>query len=104
MALQYLEFDLSEDSEGLQSWDAVASPTALHNAALLAEVQQLLHCIERALGESGSLEDGHVWNMDMLIQDENGNAVALDASPAPVSRLTLSLSLSGRNELAELLG
>ena len=42
MELQYLEFDCSEDTEGVVSWDALAQPAANHTAALLREVSQLL--------------------------------------------------------------
>ena len=37
MHLRFLEFDLREDTDGLRTWDALASPTAVPTAALLAE-------------------------------------------------------------------
>ena len=42
MELQYLEFDCSEDTEGVVCWDALAQPAASHTAALLREVWRVL--------------------------------------------------------------
>ena len=42
MPLHYLEFDHCEDSDGLHSWDAVASPAPHHNRTLLTEVRGVL--------------------------------------------------------------
>ena len=42
MALDYLDFDYSEDDEGTATWDALASVTAERLPALTAEVEQLL--------------------------------------------------------------
>ena len=101
MPLQFLEFDLSEDSDGLQTWDALASPAAVHTAALLAEVRALLQHLQQHLGPSGALDDGHGWDMDLQIQDGSGQPVPLEAAPRPGARITLALSLSGTGALAE---
>lgn len=100
MPLQFLEFDLSEDTEGLRTWDALASPSAAHTTALLAEVQALLRHLQQHLGPSGALDDGHGWDMDLQIQDETGQHLSLNAAQ-PCGRITLSLSLSGSAALAD---
>lgn len=100
MPLQFLEFDLSEDSEGLCTWDALASPAPVHNAALLDEVHALLFHLHEALGPAGPIDEGHVWDMDLQVHDAAGQALPAGA-PAPVGRITLALSLSGGAALAE---
>lgn len=90
MALQFLEFDLSEDSEGLCSWSALACPAAAHSNALRQEVQQLLAELQRQLGEPGPLDEGHTWDM------------ALDSQQVG-DRLSIGLDLSGGPALADVL-
>lgn len=43
MALDYLDFDYSEDEDGNGTWDAMASVADSRWAALLEEVRQVLH-------------------------------------------------------------
>lgn len=88
MPLQFLDFDLSEDPEGLRSWGALASPAATHAAALQEEVRVLIDDLSRHLGEPGPLDEGHLWDM------------ALDTEPEE-DRTTVSLHLSGGDALAE---
>ena len=90
MTLRFLEFDLSEDTDGLRTWDALASPGAAHTRALLAEVRALTEHLQQALGASGPIDEGHAWDM------------ALDIQQTP-PRTTVSLHLSGRQALAEAL-
>lgn len=103
MPLQFLEFDRCEDSDGLYSWDALASPAAHHNRELLAEVRGVLARLQSALGPAGPLDEGHAWDMDLQIQDGQGQPLALEAADTLVQRLRLSLCLSGSEALAELL-
>ena len=100
MPLQFLEFDLSEDPDGLCTWDGLASPAASHTTAMLAEVQTLLDQLHHRLGPPGPIEDGHAWDMDLQIHDEAGQALSLQATPASSGRITLAFSLSGGHELA----
>jgi DNA-binding GntR family transcriptional regulator len=99
MPLQFLEFDLSEDTDGLSSWDALASPAARHTPELLAEVRDLLDQLHQALGPSGPVTDGHRWDLDLQIHDEQGHPVALESLAHPL-RITLALSLTGDNALS----
>lgn len=103
MPLQFLEFDRSEDCDGLYSWDALANPAAQHNCALLSEVRGVLAGLQAALGPSGPLDDGHQWDMDLQIRDDQGRCLTPDAANASAQRLTLSLSLSGGEALTDLL-
>jgi hypothetical protein len=100
MPLRFLEFDLSEDTNGLRTWDALASPGASHTGALLAEVHALTAHLQQALGTPGPVDEGHAWDMDLQIHDEQGQPLPLQASAPPAGRITLALSLSGGAELA----
>ena len=99
MSLQFLEFDLSEDTDGLFSWDALASPAARHTPELLAEVRDLLGALHQALGPAGPVADGHRWDLDLQIHDEQGHPVALE-SEVQALRITLALSLTGDDALS----
>ena len=103
MPLHYLEFDHCEDSDGLHSWDAVASPAPHHNRTLLTEVRGVLAQLQNALGPAGPLDEGHAWDMDLQMHDEHQRLWTLEAVDACPARLTLSLSLSGGTALADLL-
>ena len=99
MPLQFLDFDLSEDTDGLCSWDALASPAARHTPELLAEVRALLEALHQALGPAGPVADGHRWDLDLQIHDEQGHPVALE-SEVQALRITLALSLTGDDALS----
>ena len=103
MPLQFLEFDRSEDNEGLYCWDAVASPAPHHNHALLAEVQGVLARLHKALGPAGPLDEGHAWDVDLQIHGAQNQPLTADAAAVCAHRLTLSLCLSGSEALADLL-
>jgi hypothetical protein len=90
MPLTYLEFDLSEDTQGLLSWSALACPAAEHTPALHREVQALIEDLTRQLGAAGPVDEGHAWDMALDIGRE-------------ADRTTVSLHLSGGDALAECL-
>lgn len=100
MTLRFLEFDLSEDTDGLHTWDALASPGAAHTEPLLAEVQALTRQLTQELGMPGPVDEGHAWDMDLQIHDERGQPWQLHACAPPDGRITLALSLSGGKPLA----
>lgn len=118
MDLQFLEFDHSEDTEGVVCWDALAQPAACHNPALLREVTLLLNWAYRFSPQGpGSLEDGADWDFDLQIwlhSPDEQRSVAAQAQwlssaqtldirplPGPDERLELSLSLSGTPGFAQ---
>ena len=105
MNLQFLEFDCSEDSEGVVCWDALAEPAPRHTQALLQEVTQLLVWAHRFGGEApGPLEEGADWDFDLQIRqghtpvlalwDRAQERLALSPAPSADKAITLSLSLS----------
>ena len=68
MNLQLLDFDCSEDAEGVVCWDALAQPAPVHNPALLAEVAQVLAWCHRFDAQGpGPLEDGASWDFDLQV-------------------------------------
>jgi hypothetical protein len=116
MDLQLLDFDYSEDTEGVVCWDALAQPLPHHNHALLNEVLRVLvwaHGFD-AQGP-GSLEDGANWDSDLqatlhpsgpnpqaarlVFEADKGLLVMPEADLA--HPLALSLSLSGTPGFAQ---
>lgn len=102
MALQFLEFDQSEDTHGTVGWDALASPAPAHNTALLSEVTRLLDHLHAQHGQPGPLDEGHAWDCDLQVRHEDGapldwhwDAQHVQWSSVPATRLTLSLCLTG---------
>jgi hypothetical protein len=110
MDLQLLDFDCSEDTEGVVCWDALAQPQPRHNSALLHEVAQVLAWAHDFDAQGpGPLENGANWDFDLQATRYPGSQAAQDAGlvfdapkgqipmeAADLSRpLALSLSLSG---------
>ena len=112
MALDYLDFDYSEDDEGTASWDALASVTPERLPALTAEVEQLLRWASRAFaGRRGPMEEGGDWDFDLYAQQDDGTplSVAYDEATgrlqlaATDQRTTLGLTLSASAAFSEAL-
>ncbi|WP_203561343.1 hypothetical protein [Ideonella livida] len=118
--LRFLEFDCSEDTEGRQTWDAVASVTPRHWPALQGEVAGLLAWLHRCYGDrQGPAEDGGLWDFDLhgLVERSAPQEIRFDgargelrlaAAGSETVRHTLTLSLSldpaVADRLAEALG
>lgn len=100
MVFRFLEFDLSEDSDGLQSWEALASPAPALTAELLQEVRDVLNRLRKALGPCGAISEGFRWDMDLQIHDDRGQPVDLEHTGPWTERITLALTLSGDASLA----
>lgn len=113
MALDYLDFDYSEDDEGTATWDALASVAAERLPALTAEVEQLLGWAHRAFaGRRGPIEEGGDWDYDLHAQRDDGSPVGvhfdaasgrLQLAAAPGQRTTLGLTLSASAAFSEAL-
>lgn len=113
MALDYLDFDYSEDEEGTGTWDAMASVSAARVPALAAEIEQVLRWASRDFtGRQGPVDEGGDWDYDLQAQDDAGHALsarfdapngslALEASAT--GRTTVTLSLSGSSWFGEAL-
>ena len=129
MNVQLLDFDCSEDAEGVVCWDALAQPQPRYNSALLQEVAKVLawaHAFDAS--GPGPLEDGASWDFDLQVrllhdglpmqsaqilfvpladkrnQQPSGDPsphLRLDPAPGPQQRIELSLSLSGTPGFAE---
>ena len=83
-ALQHLIFEFSEGSDGISALEAMAATRADAHAAVMAEVQQVLDWAgERFAGQHGQVEDGRVWDHEVLVQTEAGGW------------LTVTLTLTG---------
>ena len=107
MALDYLDFEYSEDEDGNGTWDAMASVPAPRWPALLDEVGRVLHWASHTFrGQRAPLDDGGDWDFDLSAQDDdNGRALriqwnhstqAIDAeTPQPGGYTTLTLTLTG---------
>ncbi|GGH49572.1 hypothetical protein GCM10010975_01990 [Comamonas phosphati] len=117
MALDYLDFDYSEDEEGTGTWDAMASVSAARLPALAAEIEQLLRWASRDFtGRQGAVDEGGHWDgdwdYDLQAHDDAGRPLsarfdaasgrlALEASAT--GRTTVTLSLSGGSWFGEAL-
>lgn len=111
MNLLFLEFDSSEDGEGVVCWDALAEPAPRYTQALLHEVTQLLAWAHRFGAQGpGPLEEGAEWDFDLQIRQgdtpvlalwDSAQRLALSLAPTADEAITLSLSLSGSPAFAQ---
>ena len=84
-ALQYLDFDFSEDEHGLGSFDAMASVLSAQVPALHAELTRVLTWACDAF-DKGPLDEGFDWDYDLQLAAEQ---------VGPSLRHTASLTLGG---------
>lgn len=113
-ALDYLDFDYSEDDEGTGTWDSMACPQPQQLSALYAEIDQLLTWAHRQFpGRRGPREEGGDWDWELQAQHEDGTPLTLayDGASArlqapialPGERVTVTLTLSGSPAFGEAL-
>lgn len=94
--LQFLTFDLSDDTDGVCTIEAMASTDPAHAALVDAEVQLVLDWAWRRFPDShGPLDEGHAWDHDLqTVQEQAGGQVwrtvtlTFSASPAFVDAFT----------------
>jgi hypothetical protein len=84
--MQYLTFDLSDNTEGVTTLDAMASTPAAQHPAVMAEVQQVLDWARRRFPHGhGPIDDGMDWDHDLQVTVEAGDwhtvTLTLSASP-----------------------
>lgn len=111
--LQYLEFDTADDGGQACSFDAMASVTAAHLPALLAEVGGLLDWLALQFGPPGPLDDGADWDLELQASQDTvqplqtlwqGGPPRLSAGGgAAIQRTTLTLALALREGPAQAL-
>lgn len=84
--MHYLNFDLSEDTEGVTTLDAMASTAAAQHAAVMAEVQRVLDWAWQQYPHGhGPVDDGMDWDHDLQLQVEDGgwHTVSLSLAGSP---------------------
>jgi len=88
--MRYLIFDFSDGDDGIASFEAMASTRADEHPVVLAEAQQVLDWAHRHFpNRHGPVEDGHAWDHELLVQQEEGGW------------LTVTLTLSASAEFAD---
>ena len=75
--LNYLDFETSDDREGVTTFDAMAYANAERWPALQAEVEQVLAWCTQAFGAPGPLDNGKAWDVDLQLQSDAGHALAV---------------------------
>jgi VCBS repeat-containing protein len=107
MSLNYLEFDYSEDADGIGTFDALAATAPEPNAAVLAEVATVLAWAHRAFeAQRAPLDEGGEWDYDLqawrefsavdaLNFDDHSGELSVQPQAAGAARHTVSLSVTG---------
>ena len=107
MSLNYLEFDYSEDADGIGTFDALAATAPAHNAAVLAEVAAVLVWAHHAFeAQRAPLDEGGEWDydlqgwrefsaVDVLHFDDHSGELSVQPQAAGAARHTVSLSVTG---------
>lgn len=87
--LEFLSFDASSDTDGVHTFDAMASTSRERHAAVLTEVEQVLAWASRRFPDGpGDLDEGASWCHDLQVTPEG-------------DWVTVSLSLSGTAAFGE---
>jgi hypothetical protein len=84
--VHYLTFDLSEGAEGVTTLEAMASTSAEHHAAVMAEVQHVLGWAWQHFPHThGPADDDMDWDHDLQVGVEEGrwHAVTLTLTGSP---------------------
>ena len=107
MRLHYLEFDYSEDADGVGTFDTLAATAPAHNAAVLAEVASVLAWAHQAFeAQRAPLDEGGEWDydlqgwrefsaVDVLDFDDHSGKLSVQAQAAGAARHSVSLSVTG---------
>lgn len=112
--LHYLEFDYSEDDDGIATWDAIAHVSTPQVPAWEAEVVAVLAWAHAEFpGQQGPWEDGGTWDCDLQHEPDDGSPLQALRYDAAARRLlppvagrgeaghSLTFSLSGNAAFAE---
>jgi hypothetical protein len=118
--LQYLDFDASENTDGVGTFEAMASTAPQHIAKVHAEIAQVLAWAHATFpGTRGPLDEGGEWDYDLqemreftivdtLRYDVATCLVTTTPGTAGTPRHTVTLSISGTESfcaaLREVLG
>ncbi len=115
MMLNYLDFDYSEDAEGVGTFEAVACVWPEQVGAVQREIAQVLDWAYTTFGgQRGPVEEGGDWDYDLHGQQEftapetiayNAATRRFTVQPGPPGkpRHTVTLTLSGTEEFCTVL-
>jgi len=107
MTLDYLDFDYSEDTEGIGVFDAMATVGPRQIAAVRAEIEQVLAWAHDTFrGSRGAVGEGGEWDYDLqgmqetsvpelLEFNEDTRELRVRAGPAGEPRHTVTIAISG---------
>lgn len=107
MTLNYLDFDYSEDTEGVGVFEAMATVGPQQVEAVHAEIEQVLAWAHDAFrGRRGAVGDGGEWDYDLqgmqevtvpetLEFDEDARKLRVRSGPAGTPRHTFTMAISG---------
>jgi hypothetical protein len=110
MTLLYLDFEFSEDAEGLATLDAMASGVGAQVTAIHAEVVTVLAWAHAAFaGQRNPIDEGGMWDFNLEGQqeytafqtldfDERSGRLSAQPHRAGEPRHTITLSLVGTPE------
>ncbi len=74
-ALDYLDFEVADDGEGVTTFDALADVDARHAPALRAEVKQVLDWAQARYGCAAPLDEGGEWDCALDDNETEGRVV-----------------------------
>ncbi|RZK99836.1 MAG: hypothetical protein EOP36_17965 [Rubrivivax sp.] len=107
MPLNYLDFDHSEDTEGVLTFEAMASVGPAQVPQVHAEIAEVLGWAFQAFPQGhGPVHEGFAWDHDLQSQreysasdtldfDEHSGQLRVLAQAPGLARHTITLSLSG---------
>lgn len=110
MRLTSLDFDYSEDDDGLGTFEAVASTWPEQVAAVQAEIARVLDWAHGVYpGIRGAVDEGADWDYDLhgmleftapetILYDEGTRSFSVRAGPAGRPRHTVTLAIGGSGE------
>ena len=84
--MRYLSFDLSDNTEGVTTLEAMASTQAAQHAEVMAEVQQVLDWAWQHFPHThGPADEGMDWDHDVQVHAEDGgwHTVTLTLTGSP---------------------
>lgn len=114
MALQYLRFDFSEDTEGTGTFEAMASTWPEQVAAVQTEIVRVLGWAHQAFpGTRGPVAEGGDWDYDLhgvreftapeqITYEAVTGSLKVQAAVPGKPRHTVTLLLSGTDEFCSL--
>ena len=105
MALDYLDFEFSVDTDGFGTFDAMASAGPAQLDRLQGEIAAVLDWAHGAFGDPGPVDEGGEWDCELqgvrevatTLQVRHRTGAGLEVQPGGTAepRVTLSLTLTG---------